>query len=1168
MLPDAQLSGLDDFLAALRFEGVPISPHQVVWLQHAFRLEPQLDRESLKDLLACTLVKHEAHHEPFESLFEAWCQPDDVQTGEQSESAEDDKARPPISSSSASSTPDFEPTDSKEPQDQPHTAHTTTYAWTSWRVWASILLLIGIVGISYQFIPQEREPSTENGAEKNGGGKNVDPGTPPPKPVSPKTDLPSDPAKEFWTWVPIPVQSIDPTWTALVLALLALLGGVFLWELYNNRKTVPKREALAPAGPQWLPLLEIEKTGPELLNRTALRSAVWGVERFVSEDKTDRLDIDDTVTATAAAGGLPSMRFEHAVYPREVWLWQDDMVQDPTVDRLITELSQRLTLAGLPVRVGTFVDTPTLVRWQNGQAGQEFSPLVLEGHRQSALVVILSDGYGMQLAAESALERNALTALLQSFTEWPRLTFVDVGDGTYNLARQVQGLQCLAPEDIPTFLGAVAAKPVAKRHAESDLFGDLRAWAAATALSPEPVTDESAFALRTRLGLSLSSWDFRDLLREAGNVGNRLSWSPARKVELLHWLVQCSTDKGTVIEDSPLDLALDYWLERYRTEDTQRDEHRSALLPWRHTPAEQRLRLETALLELWRQPEQAIPVLYQLSQALKDEVSERLQIFADWDNPERERQQAQKQQDKRVQQTTIYLPWKASTLSDQARWMLTALEFSSAPHPDDQPTKDLRPPVSMSLALGLSAGLAVAALSFVMKPLFVPAAPVSPLMLSHPFEVIQATPTSGEWKPVPNIQKFGKSELWRAGVLPQAVRGCEEGWPKQSFVVIQAEPSDIPARQLAVQLLDTGSADAVLLGTDWAEQVKGRIQVDEAMEQDAQLIVVAPPGAPVPEINFPGTFGVVRASLFATLAKRLDSFSGVKQLSQIWPKPKGDGDLVLRGGPTQTPDPKTGMTFAQVCGGTFTMGSSKEKDSSAGSDEIPAHPVTLSQFEISTTEVTNEQYAKFQKGHTGEANLPVTGVNWKEAKAFCQNYDYDLPTEAEWEYAARAGSVTRWSFGDEALLGGTLSISPRQYRIPEIVDLSRVQWTTYSSTDAKEKQLSDYAWFTENSDNHAHPVGTKLPNPLGLYDMYGNIWEWVEDCYDSETYQNRSHPVVDPLVNPGSDGNCQSGYRVRRGGSAWDEAGNLRSALRFRLEPEARFEYFGFRCVRRPRRQP
>ena len=98
-------------------------------------------------------------------------------------------------------------------------------------------------------------------------------------------------------------------------------------------------------------------------------------------------------------------------------------------------------------------------------------------------------------------------------------------------------------------------------------------------------------------------------------------------------------------------------------------------------------------------------------------------------------------------------------------------------------------------------------------------------------------------------QNLRPSELWHAGTLPQAIRGCEPNWPRRSLVVIQAEPGDVPARQLAIQLLDRGSADAVLLGTDWAEHLKELIQVDASMTTPDQLLLILPPDTPVPASN-------------------------------------------------------------------------------------------------------------------------------------------------------------------------------------------------------------------------------------------------------------------------------------------------------------------------------
>jgi hypothetical protein len=147
------------------------------------------------------------------------------------------------------------------------------------------------------------------------------------------------------------------------------------------------------------------------------------------------------------------------------------------------------------------------------------------------------------------------------------------------------------------------------------------------------------------------------------------------------------------------------------------------------------------------------------------------------------------------------------------------------------------------------------------------------------------------WKEADNVKPFGRSELWHACTLPQAIRGCEPTWPRRSLVVIQAEPGDIPARQLAIQLLDRGSADAVLLGTDWAEHLKELIQVDASMTRPDQLLLTLPPDTPVPSLAFQGSYGVVESRELHTLATRLN-FVGVRRLSEVWGEARAARTLI------------------------------------------------------------------------------------------------------------------------------------------------------------------------------------------------------------------------------------------------------------------------------------
>jgi formylglycine-generating enzyme required for sulfatase activity len=184
----------------------------------------------------------------------------------------------------------------------------------------------------------------------------------------------------------------------------------------------------------------------------------------------------------------------------------------------------------------------------------------------------------------------------------------------------------------------------------------------------------------------------------------------------------------------------------------------------------------------------------------------------------------------------------------------------------------------------------------------------------------------------------------------------------------------------------------------------------------------------------------------------------------------------------------------------------------------PPRTVVLSALQIAATETTQQQYGRVYPDYGKAADVPVVDVTWEQARAFCQQIGGALPTEAQWEYAARGGSRFPWSFGDDAAL------------------------------------LEHYAWFDKNSSGQAHEVKKKLSNLLGLYDMHGNVWEWVRDWYGD--YQ--SGVFVDPL------GPSSEIFRVVRGGSFAFPPESLRSARRGLDLPALRDRHDGFRCVRVP----
>jgi formylglycine-generating enzyme required for sulfatase activity len=235
--------------------------------------------------------------------------------------------------------------------------------------------------------------------------------------------------------------------------------------------------------------------------------------------------------------------------------------------------------------------------------------------------------------------------------------------------------------------------------------------------------------------------------------------------------------------------------------------------------------------------------------------------------------------------------------------------------------------------------------------------------------------------------------------------------------------------------------------------------------------------------------------------------------------------------------PPTNMVYLPA--GTFTMGSSTN-DLSHGLNETPQTRVTLSRgFWIGKYEVTQGEYLDVTGTNPsvfpGDSSRPVSSVSWPDATNYCglltqrelaagripPGSQYRLPTEAEWEYAARAGTSTRFSYGD----------------------------------DPSYESLTNYAWFAMNAGFGVHPVGQKLPNPWGLFDMHGNVWEWCQDWLGDLP----GGSVTDPQGPPSNS----IGWKVIRGGGYDFSESDCRSARRyfFGNHPALTDSNLGFRVV-------
>ncbi|HKI18297.1 MAG TPA: SUMF1/EgtB/PvdO family nonheme iron enzyme, partial [Isosphaeraceae bacterium] len=260
-----------------------------------------------------------------------------------------------------------------------------------------------------------------------------------------------------------------------------------------------------------------------------------------------------------------------------------------------------------------------------------------------------------------------------------------------------------------------------------------------------------------------------------------------------------------------------------------------------------------------------------------------------------------------------------------------------------------------------------------------------------------------------------------------------------------------------------------------------------------------------------------------------------------------EGPRTAEDPPRELTSPSTGMVLVRNEPGKFLMGS-PDSDKDAEDDEKPRHRVRITRsFYLGKYEVTQAEYEAMMGDNPsrfkGKPKNPVENVSWLDAVRFCNQLSereglkpfygisgetvqvpdwngtgYRLPTEAEWEYACRAGTATRYSFGDD------------------------------------EASLGEFCWFVGNSGARTQEVGQKRANGIGLHDMHGNVWEWCWDWYSADYY--KEPPVDDPR------GPSQASGRVVRGGSWNGLPRNVRSAYRIRDAPGVRNIVLGFRVAR------
>lgn len=326
------------------------------------------------------------------------------------------------------------------------------------------------------------------------------------------------------------------------------------------------------------------------------------------------------------------------------------------------------------------------------------------------------------------------------------------------------------------------------------------------------------------------------------------------------------------------------------------------------------------------------------------------------------------------------------------------------------------------------------------------------------------------------------------------------------------------------------------------EMAKPGVSITEMLTQVRSGVMKATDGEQTPayynELN--GTFCFVEPCGQANQLSQAEAERLRKLEEEIEKLKRGSGSS-SNSTTTVTESPTAGKTFrdklkdgslgpemVQIPAGTFQMGSND-----GDGDEKPVHTVSVKSFALGKYEVTFEEYDKFceatgrekpSDSGWGRGKRPVVNVNWNDAKAYVKwlseqtGKDYRLPTEAQWEYGCRAGSTGKYSFGDNV------------------------------------NQLGNYGWYDSNSGSKTHPVGEKQPNKFGLYDMHGNVWEWLEDTWHSD-YNGAP-----------SDGSAwmsgDSNLHLLRGGSWFSNDYGLRCAYRGRNNTTNGFDVRGFRFSR------
>lgn len=905
-----------------------------------------------------------------------------------------------------------------------------------------------------------------------------------------------------WAAEVVPGEPVSDRGWDLALVLLALGTLGYCRRAFNKRHpldepAVTSGDDVPPPAP--LPVPRLDPETPRFIAGDDRNALIWGIDRFTSGEPRRDIDVDASIAATLDNGGAATLVHAFERHHRIAWLWTDDTARKrwPELVDSANEIAAALRRVGLTVEIARFGGAPLRLR---GEDNAVFTPEQVAERRFASRVVILTDGDVLRRRTQHT---NGATVrrILRELARWPALVFADFARGDKGLPVVLRDydLECIHPEEIPLWLGG-------ERGARPPTFDDLGLWAAACALSPDPVSRHDAHLLREALaevGLAAPPWGISRLPGARSGAGRRLTWAPPEASSAINWLYRAETGPKSLFA-----IARRWWTDRFAPEagmSTTDAQHREA---------------HRALLDLW-DPERvaaAAETLFRLREVLTDTQRTRL----GWCCPQDHVPDGAE---------PVLLPWRWDGLQPETRAQLRTVGLGAEFL--DFEAHDLRRASQLWAAVGLATGMLIVGLAGLLFGEVRPAtgAPEcpDPLPADAICSVGNGVMIMGDRRgaaflpimdgSVINLKRAEArcrqtladgSEIWRCGTNPNPVRPTDERWPRRSIgYVPKADLSEADA----AALLDAGAFD---------------ILVRAGADQDAIRDALGPLAETDQILQFGDTFlydGIetdVRRGWWQSVPDEL-----AQRSSAVMPTTEAfDVDHMVGGQPVFlapgtgcTPLTRTfdGIEYVRVCAGTFRMGSESGED-----NERPMRELTMKAFWIGKYEVTNAQYrARIKTDHQAKEDpkWPVSWVYWHEAKAFCDKVGARLPTEAEWEYAARGSNERTYPWGNAE---PTNALAVFNQNKPETVG--------------------------------SRPKGV---GPFGTHDQAGNVREWIADCYVGRYDETVSkHPFVDKP-------DC--GIRVLRGGAFNSSAGRLRSAIRDRNKTSFRGPKFGFRCVHGPR---